>query len=105
MHAACVSWCCCRGAQLLLGEPGLEKDSLAALVHFEGPGRDLPMVQLQGERMDARGGELFGRGNKPGLLTLLEEQGGGSILINDVHKVGGARGQAGGGVLEILFRL
>ena len=46
-------------------------------------------------RLDAGGSELFGRGGKDGLLDLLQAQGGGTLLINDAHQVGG--GEGGGG--------
>lgn len=32
---------------LLFGEPGLQKDNLAALVHFGSPDRNKPMVQVR----------------------------------------------------------
>jgi hypothetical protein len=58
----------------IFGEPGLEKSSIAALVHFGGPSRALSMASLDAARLDINGGELFGRGSKPGLLDLLREQ-------------------------------
>lgn len=31
---------------LIFGEPGLQKDNIAALLHFGGPDRNKPMVQV-----------------------------------------------------------
>lgn len=31
---------------LIFGEPGLEKDNVAALIHFGSPEHDKPMVQV-----------------------------------------------------------
>lgn len=36
----------CRAPVLIFGEPGLEKDNIAALIHFGGPDHDKPMVQV-----------------------------------------------------------
>ncbi len=85
MHTVCAT--ACRGPVLIFGEPGLQKDRVAALVHFDGPQRKRPMVRLDAERLDVAGADLFGRGDKPGLLALLEQQGGGTLLLHNVHKV------------------
>ncbi len=68
---------------LIFGEPGLEKSNIAALVHFGGPSRGLgPMAALDCAALD--GAELFGRGDKAGLLELV---GKGTLLLKNVHKV------------------
>jgi transcriptional regulator with AAA-type ATPase domain/NAD-dependent dihydropyrimidine dehydrogenase PreA subunit len=66
---------------LLFGEPGLEKDNLAALVHFGSKSRREPMIQLDCGKLQASGAELFGRaGGKPGLLAAL---GRGTLVLSD----------------------
>jgi len=66
---------------LLFGEPGLEKDNLAALVHFGSTSRREPMIQLDCSKLQASGAELFGRaGGKPGLLAAL---GRGTLVLSD----------------------
>ncbi|GAX80436.1 hypothetical protein CEUSTIGMA_g7875.t1, partial [Chlamydomonas eustigma] len=72
---------------LIFGERGLEKANTAALIHFGSFYRKKPMVAVNADRLDARGVELFGRGDKPGLLDLLQEQGGGTLLINNVNEL------------------
>lgn len=74
-----------RGSVLIFGEPGLEKDVIASLVHFGGLSRDGPLASLDCDRLEASGVELFGHGDREGLLSLLA--GGGSLLLNNVHKL------------------
>ncbi|KXZ56033.1 hypothetical protein GPECTOR_2g1585 [Gonium pectorale] len=69
---------------LIFGEPGLEKTNVAALIHFGGPSRTTPMAHLDCSRLDASGVELFGRGDKAGLLEALGE---GTLLLQNVHKM------------------
>ncbi|GIL70179.1 hypothetical protein Vretifemale_1031, partial [Volvox reticuliferus] len=73
-----------RKAALLFGEPGLQKSDLATLIHFGGPSRTTPMAYLDCARMDSFGTELFGRGEKAGLIELL---GDGTLLLKNVHKM------------------
>lgn len=73
-----------RGHVMIFGEPGLEKSNLAALVHFGSPQRNLPMVKLDCSRMDPAGAELFGRGQRPGVLSWLRT--GGTVLLNNAHQ-------------------
>lgn len=78
---------------LIFGEPGLEKSNIAALVHFGGPGRGSgPMAALDCAALDGSGADLFGRGDKAGLLELV---GKGTLLLKNVHKVR-VRGESNG---------
>jgi transcriptional regulator with AAA-type ATPase domain/NAD-dependent dihydropyrimidine dehydrogenase PreA subunit len=68
---------------LILGEPGLEKDNIAALIHFGSPWRREPMIQLNCATLQASGADLFGRvGGKPGLLEALGE---GTLVLNNLQ--------------------
>jgi transcriptional regulator with AAA-type ATPase domain/NAD-dependent dihydropyrimidine dehydrogenase PreA subunit len=70
---------------LIVGEPGLEKDNLAALIHFGSSRRRQPVVCLESGLLQASGVELFGRlGGKPGLLEWLGE---GTLILNDVQEL------------------
>jgi transcriptional regulator with AAA-type ATPase domain/NAD-dependent dihydropyrimidine dehydrogenase PreA subunit len=72
-------------AVLISGEPGLEKDNLAALIHFGSPRRRQPVIRLNSGFIQENGAELFGRlGGKPGLLEWLGE---GTLILNDIHKL------------------
>lgn len=70
---------------LIFGEPGLNKDVLAALIHFGSKRRREPMIKLNCETLQASGAELFGRaGGKPGLIEWL---GNGTLLLNNIQEV------------------
>jgi transcriptional regulator with AAA-type ATPase domain/NAD-dependent dihydropyrimidine dehydrogenase PreA subunit len=70
---------------LISGEPGLEKDNIAALIHFGSPRRHQPIITLKSALITANGAELFGRvGGKPGLLEWLGE---GTLILNDVQEL------------------
>lgn len=70
---------------MIFGEPGLEKDEAAALIHFGSAGRREPMVRLDCDRLgDGLPGELCGRGSRQGILGWI---GGGTVLLNNVHQV------------------
>jgi transcriptional regulator with AAA-type ATPase domain/NAD-dependent dihydropyrimidine dehydrogenase PreA subunit len=70
---------------LISGEPGLEKDNIAALIHFGSKRRQQPTIRLKSALITANGAELFGRvGGKPGLLEWLGE---GTLILNDVQEL------------------
>jgi transcriptional regulator with AAA-type ATPase domain/NAD-dependent dihydropyrimidine dehydrogenase PreA subunit len=70
---------------LISGEPGLEKDNLAALIHFGSSRRNEPIIQIKSALLQSNGAELFGRlGGKPGLLEWLGE---GTLILNDVQEL------------------
>jgi transcriptional regulator with AAA-type ATPase domain/NAD-dependent dihydropyrimidine dehydrogenase PreA subunit len=68
---------------LILGEPGLEKDNIAALIHFGSPWRRDPIVKVNCATLQASGADLFGReGGKPGLLEAVGE---GTLILNNLQ--------------------
>lgn len=70
---------------MIFGEPGLEKDNIAALIHYRSAKQaHPPLARLDCAKLDSYGSQLFGRGNKQGLLHWV---GDGSILLTNVHKV------------------
>ena len=74
-----------RQSVLIFGEPGLEKDNTAALIHFGSGDRKEPMIQVNCNTLQPNGSELFGRVNgKPGLLDWI---GRGTILLNNLEAI------------------
>lgn len=71
-----------RGPVFVFGEPGLNKDNVAALVHFGSADHSSPMVCVDCGRLSGDGADLFGRGARPGLLSALRD---GTLLLNNVH--------------------
>jgi transcriptional regulator with AAA-type ATPase domain/NAD-dependent dihydropyrimidine dehydrogenase PreA subunit len=72
-----------RASVLVFGEPGLEKDNTAALIHFGSRDRHEPMIKLNCDVLQSSGAELFGRSSgKPGLI---EWVGNGTILLNNLQ--------------------
>ena len=70
-----------RDSVLIFGEPGLEKDNLAALIHFGSEYKKEPMIKVNCETL--RAVDLFGRGDsRPGLLDWL---GTGTLLLNNIQ--------------------
>ena len=74
-----------RESVLIFGEPGLEKDNAASLVHFGSAWRREPMVKINCNTLQLSGADLFGRaGGKPGLLEAVGE---GTILLNNIQEL------------------
>ncbi len=74
-----------RESVLLFGEPGLEKDNLAALIHFGSAYRRQPIIQVDCSKLQTSGAELFGRsGGKPGLIASLQE---GTLVLNNIEQL------------------
>ncbi|EFN59248.1 hypothetical protein CHLNCDRAFT_56815 [Chlorella variabilis] len=69
---------------LIFGEPGLEKDNLAALIHFGSPHYSAPFIQIDCERLDDDASDVYGAGLKKGLLYYLPPEG--TLLLNNIHK-------------------
>ncbi len=73
-----------RSPIFIFGEPGLNKDNLAALIHYTSvPQRQAPMIQIDCAKaweVEA----LWGRSDRPGLLVAL---GSGSLLLNNVQDI------------------
>jgi len=70
---------------LIFGEPGLEKDNAAALIHFGSSKRREPIIKLDCSTLQASGAELFGRVN--GKFGLLEALGEGTLVLNNVQEL------------------
>jgi len=68
---------------LISGEPGLEKDNVAALVHFGSGARKRLLVRLDAALLRADGAELFAG---PGGGSLLECLGEGGLLLDQVDR-------------------
>lgn len=75
------------GPVLLSGEPGLEKDNLAALIHRGSSHRRRLMVRLDGALLRADGSDLFGATGSGGHGSLLEALGDGALLIDQLDRV------------------
>ncbi len=70
---------------LIFGEPGLEKDNLAALIHFSSSDRRKPLIQVDCRQLQTKATELWGRlGGKPGLLEALED---GTLILNNIEEL------------------
>lgn len=67
---------------LISGEPGLEKDNIAALIHFGSSARNQLLVRLNGALLRPDGAELFA--SVAGEASLLECLGAGSLLIDQL---------------------
>ncbi|MEM9005560.1 MAG: sigma 54-interacting transcriptional regulator, partial [Cyanobacteria bacterium P01_F01_bin.86] len=73
------------GAVLIFGEPGTEKDNIAALTHYGSVYRRQPIIKVDCARLQASGADLFGRvGGKPGLLEALDQ---GTLILNNVEEL------------------
>ncbi|WP_066426687.1 sigma 54-interacting transcriptional regulator [Anabaena sp. 4-3] len=69
----------------IFGEPGLDKDNIAALIHFSSPKRREPIIKVNCGMLQTSGADLFGRaGGKPGLLEWLGE---GSLVLNNIQEL------------------
>ncbi len=74
-----------RQSVLIFGEPGLEKDNTAALIHFGSAYRREPIIKVDCSKVQASGAELFGReGGKPGLIDSLNT---GTLILNNVDEL------------------
>ncbi|NEO29476.1 MAG: cyclic nucleotide-binding domain-containing protein [Symploca sp. SIO3C6] len=74
-----------RQSVLIFGEPGLEKDNLAALIHFGSAYRREPVIQVDCSTVQVSGAELFGRaGGKPGLIESLCQ---GTLILNNLEEL------------------
>jgi transcriptional regulator with AAA-type ATPase domain/NAD-dependent dihydropyrimidine dehydrogenase PreA subunit len=70
---------------LIFGEPGVEKDNLAALIHYGSNQRRTPIIQVNCAQLQASGADLLGRvGGKPGLLAALGE---GTLVLSNPREL------------------
>jgi transcriptional regulator with AAA-type ATPase domain/NAD-dependent dihydropyrimidine dehydrogenase PreA subunit len=68
---------------LVFGEPGLEKDNIATLIHFSSPDRRQEIIQVNCNVLQSSGADLFGRASgKPGLLEWLAN---GTLILNNIQ--------------------
>lgn len=74
-----------RQSVLIFGEPGLQKDNLATLLHFSSPFRREPIIKVNCSQLQTSGAELFGRVG--GKLSLLEALGEGTIILNNLQEL------------------
>ena len=72
---------------LISGEPGLEKDNIAALIHFGSNDRKELMVRLDGALLRPDGSDLFGSSTDPAKPCLLDQLDQGSLLIDQLDRV------------------
>ena len=75
-----------RTAVLVSGEPGLEKDNIAALIHFGSPARQQLMLRLDGALLRPDGSDLFGNGGDSDEAPLLQLLGNGALLIDKLDQ-------------------
>jgi transcriptional regulator with AAA-type ATPase domain/NAD-dependent dihydropyrimidine dehydrogenase PreA subunit len=74
-----------RKSVLIFGEPGLEKDNIASLIHFGSPQRREPVIKVNCNILQTSGADLFGRaGGKPGLIEWL---GDGTLILNNIQEL------------------
>jgi transcriptional regulator with AAA-type ATPase domain/NAD-dependent dihydropyrimidine dehydrogenase PreA subunit len=69
----------------IFGEPGLDKDNIAALIHYGSPQRREPLIKLNCGMITPSGVDLWGRaGGKPGLIEWLGE---GTLVLNNIQEL------------------
>jgi transcriptional regulator with AAA-type ATPase domain/NAD-dependent dihydropyrimidine dehydrogenase PreA subunit len=74
-----------RKSVLIFGEPGLEKDNIASLIHFGSAYRREAVIKVDCSTVQTSGAELFGRaGGKPGLI---EGVGEGTLILNNIQEL------------------
>ena len=72
-----------RETVLIFGEPGLEKDNSAALIHFSSSDRRKPLIKIDCGQLRTKATEFWGRvGGKAGLLEALED---GTLILNNIE--------------------
>jgi polyferredoxin len=71
---------------LISGEPGLEKDNLAALIHFGSPLRRRLMARVDAATLGDDGAALFGTASSGGAGSLLECLGDGALLVDNLDR-------------------
>ena len=73
-------------AVFILGEPGLEKDNIAALIHFGSPQRKELMLRLDAALTKADGSDLLQPLEASDGRSLIQLVGDGSLLIDQVDR-------------------
>jgi transcriptional regulator with AAA-type ATPase domain/NAD-dependent dihydropyrimidine dehydrogenase PreA subunit len=70
---------------LIFGEPGLEKDNMAALIHFGSAERHEPTIKINCSQLEVSGAKLFGRAG--GKIGLIEALGTGTLVLNNIQEI------------------
>lgn len=74
-----------RQSAIIFGEPGLEKDNIAALIHYGSSYRRETIIRINCNTLQASGADLFGRaGGKPGLIAALGQ---GTLVLNNIQEL------------------
>ena len=74
------------GPVLISGEPGLEKDNIAALIHFGSPRRRRLMVRIDAATLGDDGAPLFGIASSGGAGSLIDCLGDGALLVDNLDR-------------------
>jgi polyferredoxin len=74
------------GPVLISGEPGLEKDNIAALIHFGSPRRRRLMIRVDASSLGDDGAPLFGSASSGEAGSLLACLGDGALLIDNLDR-------------------
>jgi transcriptional regulator with AAA-type ATPase domain/NAD-dependent dihydropyrimidine dehydrogenase PreA subunit len=74
-----------RRSVIVFGEPGLEKDNIASLIHFSSSYRKEPIIKVDCSKLQVSGAELFGRVS--GKLGLIEALGNGTLILNNIQQL------------------
>ncbi len=69
---------------LIFGEPGLEKDNIAALIHFGSANRREALIKINCATLQGSGAELFGR--SAGKIGLIDAIGKGTMVFNNIQE-------------------
>lgn len=68
---------------IIFGEPGLEKDNIAALIHFNSEQRRQPVVKIDCGKLQVSGADLWGRaGGRMGLVEAVSQ---GTLILNNIQ--------------------
>ncbi|MBR8830034.1 MAG: Anaerobic nitric oxide reductase transcription regulator NorR [Chroococcopsis gigantea SAG 12.99] len=70
---------------IIFGEPGLEKDNIAALIHFGSPARHEAIIKVDCSTLSSSGSDLFGKVD--GKMGLLEAVGEGTLVLNNIQEL------------------
>lgn len=74
-----------RDPVLIFGEPGLEKDNVAALIHYGSSYRLETIIKVDCSQLSISGADLWGRA--AGKIGLLEAVGTGTIVFNNIQEL------------------
>jgi transcriptional regulator with AAA-type ATPase domain/NAD-dependent dihydropyrimidine dehydrogenase PreA subunit len=70
---------------LIFGEPGLEKDNIAALIHYSSAHRHEVIIKVDCSKLSSSGSDLFGKvGGKIGLIEAVQS---GTLVLNNIQEL------------------